>query len=773
MSSANPDRLYNLLPAVYRLRDAEQGQPLRALLEVLESQLQTIEADIEGLYNNEFIETCAEWVVPYIGDLLGVRGLYALSPEVFSQRPYVANTLRYRRRKGTVGVLEKLARDVTGWPARAVEFFQLLATTQYMNHVRVAALYSPDLRDTNQLELLSGAFETAAHTADVRHITTNPGKYNIANVGLFLWRLRAYWVEPAPSDARDVAATPDGRYTFNPLGIDAPLFNPGETETAISHRTEENDVPGELRRRALYDELEARRQALANGDTPSPVYFGDNPVFKVIADGAAIPSEQVLICDLSDPKPPIPEGWRRPPTTKVYKKRDGTPVSLKVSAAVDPKLGRLAFPQGVLPGHVQVSYAYGFSGDVGAGPYSRLNSLSDWLDPLARPITWQIGVTHDAGVLAVDHNSGANQLVASLQAAIDAWNTEVAAHPDAFGVIAIIDSATYHEDLTDLHGLQVPAGSKLTIIAADWPLEDVPGQAGVQRRTTGRLVPVGLRPHVWGNISAAGTAGPAGFEPGELVLDGLLVEGSVTVLPGTLGILLLSHCTLVRDKGGVTFQLPAPVGKENPDLEITVKRCLCGPILAPATIAKVTILESVCDALNSSNVLYADPGGKSAGPTVHVENSTLIGKLHATAMELGSNSIFLAVPAAADTWKGPVWVERQQEGCVRFSYFPKGSLLPRRYHCQPDLALDGITDPKVQEGIRASLTPSFTSLAYGDAGYAQLSFTCRVEIRTGADDGSEMGVFGFLKQPQREANLRTALRDYLRFGLEAGFFFVT
>jgi hypothetical protein len=36
-----------------------------------------------------------------------------------------------------------------------------------------------------------------------------------------------------------------------------------------------------------------------------------------------------------------------------------------------------------------------------------------------------------------------------------------------------------------------------------------------------------------------------------------------------------------------------------------------------------------------------------------------------------------------------------------------------------------------------------------------------------------MGVFGILEQPQREANLKAALEEYLRFGLEAGIFYVT
>jgi hypothetical protein len=50
---------------------------------------------------------------------------------------------------------------------------------------------------------------------------------------------------------------------------------------------------------------------------------------------------------------------------------------------------------------------------------------------------------------------------------------------------------------------------------------------------------------------------------------------------------------------------------------------------------------------------------------------------------------------------------------------------------------------------------------------------CPLQIRAGADSGAEMGAFEFLKQPQREANLRDALNEYLSFGLEAGLFYVT
>jgi hypothetical protein len=119
---------------------------------------------------------------------------------------------------------------------------------------------------------------------------------------------------------------------------------------------------------------------------------------------------------------------------------------------------------------------------------------------------------------------------------------------------------------------------------------------------------------------------------------------------------------------------------------------------------------------------------------------------------------------------------------------PYGSRTPQRYRCQPDLAIGTATSAE-EERLRRKLTslergelrqrilerlaPSFTSSRYGNAAYAQLGPVCPSEIRTGAADGAEMGVFCFLKQPQRESNLRSSLDEYLRFGLEAGIFYVS
>ena len=145
------------------------------------------------------IETCAEWVTPYLGDLVGYRPLHGVVPPVASLRAEVAHTIALRRRKGTTLVLEQLARDVTGWSARAVEFFDLLVATQYMNHPRAHSLRCPDLRKGEALEWIGRAFETASRNVDVRNIESGRGSHNIPNVGLFLWRIESHSRRMAPA----------------------------------------------------------------------------------------------------------------------------------------------------------------------------------------------------------------------------------------------------------------------------------------------------------------------------------------------------------------------------------------------------------------------------------------------------------------------------------------------------------------------------------------------------------------------------------------------
>ncbi|MGH9497273.1 MAG: hypothetical protein ACRD3B_19915, partial [Candidatus Sulfotelmatobacter sp.] len=205
MSTQNADRLYDLLPAVHRLRDADRGYPLRALLLVISEQVNLVDADIAQLYENWFIETCQAWVVPYIGDLVGYTPLFGdpggvqktrgLTRErILIPRREVANTVRFRRRKGTVAVLEDLAAAVAGWPARAVEFYRLLSFTQNINYLHLDRGRTVDIRRGAALDDLGTAFEEIAHLVDVRCINARHFAefYNIPSVGVFAWRLQAY-----------------------------------------------------------------------------------------------------------------------------------------------------------------------------------------------------------------------------------------------------------------------------------------------------------------------------------------------------------------------------------------------------------------------------------------------------------------------------------------------------------------------------------------------------------------------------------------------------
>ena len=255
MSEMPSKRLYDLLPAIVRRRDLEQGEPLRALRGVLEREFRAVEADIEALYDNWFIETCDEWVVPYLGDLLGVRGLGDEKGVIFSQRARVANTIVYRRRKGTLATLERLVRDVTGWSARAVEFRELLGATQHLDHVRPGTGALLNLRHVRDPGLLGGPFETAAHTVDVRNIESGEGRYNLPNLGLFLWRLQSYGIERSP--AFDVGK---GRYTFHPLGHDLPLFTRSRSDRDAARVAEEADLPGPIHPHAFERDLAQYRE---------------------------------------------------------------------------------------------------------------------------------------------------------------------------------------------------------------------------------------------------------------------------------------------------------------------------------------------------------------------------------------------------------------------------------------------------------------------------------------------------------------------------------
>jgi hypothetical protein len=375
--SRSADRLFQLLPVVYQSRDADQGYPLRALLRVVAEQVNVVEENIAQLYQNWFIETCEDWVVPYIGDLIGYRLVReagepagVTSPEerrlekLLIPRRDVANTVRHRRRKGTLALLEQLAEDAAGWPARAVEFYRLLGVAQHLNHLRLERGRTVELRDGDALDLLDGPFDRIAHTVDVRRPTSlrTRGRYDIPSIGLFVWRLRSYPCGGSPAAVGPVTGAPaycveeEGShcYTFSVLGNDTPLYNRPQPEEAPSHIAEELNLPVPIRRRAFEERIAI--EGHLDHSRASDAYYGSDKSLAIWAPGwprkgavQPIPREKIVPANLAK--------WH-------YRPQAGF-------VAVDPMLGRMVFGSGPPKQGVRVFYHYAFSADVGGGEYER------------------------------------------------------------------------------------------------------------------------------------------------------------------------------------------------------------------------------------------------------------------------------------------------------------------------------------------------------------------------------------------------------------------
>jgi hypothetical protein len=668
----DPEKIYALLPAFFRIRDLEldtgSGPPLKSYLSVIAEQIAVLEDSIEQLYDDEFIETCSEWVVPYIGDLVGARGLFQFPGATFSQRALVANTIRDRRRKGTASILEQLARDVTEWDASVVEYFQLLIVSQYMKHIRLKNIANVDLRNEEMLENIGTPFDTAAHTAEMRRIEPARGRFNIPNIGIYLWRIGSFSITNAPAFRLD-----DRRYRFDVLGKDIPLFNAVQTEETITHLAGPLEVPMPMRRRAVARNLGA--------------FYGPGLSMLIIRDGQEVtldlqsspPVDPISICDLSD-LPTSPASWAHMPLNTIV---------------IDPELGRIAFPSAAPPpSSVRVTYHYGFSAQMGGGDYSRSTSFVSGLSPVV-PV---IGSPP------------------SIQAALDTV-------APTGGVVELESSDLFQET----------------------PFIHVAAEQQVEFRAKDETRPV---------LLAGGDILISGGDSAEVTINGLLIAGArlrIPVLnprdgtPNGLQRVTLLHCTLV----------PAPetIIVELPNVVLDIQLSIIGSIRAIDS-ATVQVQDSIIDTTSDSELAYAGLNPGDGGGTLQLINTTVFGRIHAIEMNLISSSLLVAVPDPLNPGIPSVVSDRTQDGCVRFSRIPADGRTPRQYKCTAD-------------------EPVFTSTRYGDPAYCRLDQRCSASISAGGDDGAEMGAFHNLFQPQRVANLRARLDEYLRFGLEAGIFFAS
>jgi hypothetical protein len=785
MSAIN---LFQLLPAVYRMRDAQiasaqtlltpaqQAQlttllqmqtmqqtlsgdqqaelqllqtlaargPLESLLLVASEQLNAVAYDLDQLYDDQFIETCAQWVIPYIGDLIGYQSVTGIAPAVDNPRAEVAETISLRRRKGTILVIEQLARDATDWGAHAKEEFQVLADTQYMKHIRPRNYYAPNLRHWNPGLYIDTGFDETAHRVDVRRIDSTKwngrGQYNIQNIAVFLWSLSAHSVTQSPPTAMEPGNTQCFR--FSALNQDVPLFHRAISQgKQIAGAAGPANVPDRLLRRVLCADLSQGVGA---------TYYGQGASLALYLNKQLLNPYQIGVADLAGKD----GAWANLSTSEPLA---GPFTNPQYVVLVDPELGRLALADQYQGQQLSATWYYGANTNIGAGEYARNTSTSPFeVTDLAYVVPFPDGRfagLQDALTYAVQLLALGNAVAVEIsgESATDLATDEAA---NAFQFVSA--SVT----MTTALSVDLPANTTLELRSADETVQTllldgaltVTGDAGSQFLLNGIV------------MAAQETFKPPSTAPALLNIPLTRLSGSAENL---LTELTLTDCTLVP---GWRFQAATADGKPQKAAEpntpvlqlganavvLTATNSILGGIRSNP-LASVSLTNCIVDATDPSNTAYAAADETTGGAALTMNGCTVVGRVQASVLQYVSDCIFWA----SDDRKGTsaLVADRRQQGCVRFSFLPFRAVVPAQYQC-------------VQQAV-AGVFPAFVTTRYGQPGYLKLMACTDDSIRRGADDGSEMGAYHFVMAPQRESDLQIRLQEYVPVGMEFGIVYQT
>ncbi len=889
------DKLWRLMPAIHRTLDTDQygaNGPLREMINRIGASAAQVRRSFDRQWDDAFIETCDDWVIPYIADLLDTRLVYGLDSA--GQRRDVANTISYRRRKGTLGVIEQVAYDVTGWDVKAVEFFRRLARNRHrldpaLGNVNVqpnAALAEAeslvghksrtpiggfaDLRNVAAGALTGSAFDECFYTADLRAGLGRRGWFGISKLGLFVWRLNAYLVDDVTPVA--VSGCP-GWFCFDPTGRDIQLFCQArgaavadESSSIVWTSPRPTDVAAPITQ-AMLDESIAVPQVKGAGQTGASLVttgWGDEIAnLPNVGDVFTIDAVEAV-----DPQTGAPTGAPQQfaVTAPVVIGRDGLatltispPITTGAGGAVanapaagaqlnfleraakslygDVKSAGAAIavaspdlvPAGSLtlrpargrfnlakkPQRLSVAFAYGFSSDIGAGPYDRRGQATTVVTP--SPI-----VTIKGGA---DASPPGGKLVgAQLKS----------------GTILVGDSATYA-------AADVSVTGALTIKSANQkrPLLRLGGGAWVIRGDSadaaltldglfvsgGDVILTGAFASVTITCSTfdpGEAAPPGGSPPGGLYgvsADGRALAPTRLIIEAAVATLTIDRCVLgplrVRDYSAVidppnakpTAAAPGLGNVETATVSNSILQALVAPASAPFTQADLADPVRLLQRLQTSSdsglagLLKIDPTlGSSASPPAASPPLASIAPKTAQAaldalnriakkpgvgrpaienlfpLELGAAALGFAdgtLTLSRCTVMGPTRAHRLsvsecvltgatqaddwQDGCARFSAVPINAKLPRPYRCA------WIVED----------APLFVSTRFGDPGFAQLRADADLRMQpppanltaqattilAGAADGSEMGAFARDKNPIRARALILKMQEYLPAGL--------
>jgi hypothetical protein len=736
------EKLWELIPGIHRYEDDRADPPgvLRALVELVADRAADQRRSIDRLWDDAFIDLCDDWAVPYIADLVATRLVSAQSPR--ARRVDVAKTIYYRRRKGTVRVLEELISDIAGWEGRVVEGFRLLGRTHHnLDPVPTArGRWSgtpqgglADLRDVRAAVATKGPFGEYAMTADVRRPRGLDGRAGIDRVVFHLFRLGAWKLEGVTPYAS--AAVADRAFTFDPSGRDVPLFVPrrelDDWDSWTPSRPWELPSPMSCRllAHAEYEIHAAGRAKLIADGVPAldvaalealdGVRFRNEARFRQRVTELGVPVllaaavwPLVLDAALTDDSA---SRWLVPDAVSIDPSGASVPISRARTAAarldvwtgsmpdkdvvIEPERGRFLLAPAAAaadPTLTRVSFHVGAPDAVGAGPWDRARVLA------TPTVVVPAAASTGGAILAADLPDGA--------------------------IVQIPDSATYGP-VAD----PAPVTTELTVQAADAArpylrLTDDWTITGAANEATLRL------DGLWLGAAPGGTPATA----------------PALVLAGTFARVTLRTCTL--DPGGVTVD-GEPLQRvrlivDGAIDELLVERCVLASIetRGGGHVERLAVADSILDA---HFVPPGSPPPPSLPPAVTLPHGTL--ELRNVTV-LGGVSVE-RLDASEALVTGRVHAVDTLGGCFRFSAAPTGSRLPHAYR-----AVVLPADPRV-----------FVTQVFGQPDYARLAAGVGPELTEGAEDGSEIGAWRSLRDPIKLASLARKVEEYLPFGLVPAF----
>jgi hypothetical protein len=706
-------KLWQLLPAVYRAMDGAVPNvpgPLQELVNRIGAQTATLRRSIDRLWENQSIETCDDWVVPYIGDLLATRLVSCLDAR--AQRLDVANTIYYRRRSGTLGVLEELAFDIAARDAHAVEFFRRLARTRHQFDLPIGNVFTAAAPAWARSTTYTVGQVVANGPNGYRCVTagtsvgsgtggTGPtGSGTSITDGSVTWA----FVDPVGSLVPAVIEGLAGAASHTPAGGFADLRNAyaaASTDTPFDEFAHTADLRAGVQSAGWYNISHlgvfiwwlqsfpiVNATPVSNGKSPACLTFDPSgrkiPLFA--------PRSRIASTSFGD-NWVAPDEWDLPVAVRnvlwnaypdqlygsglafsVGLLAGGTSSALKRDAVrIQPEAGVFSFVGTPPTGTIVTSYNFGFMSQIGAGGFpERLLTTID----------------QPAAVTKVGGGSGLAGALGGISAA---------------ATVEITDSLTYAGPTV----LALPAAT-VVLRAQDLARPMIRGAGGGATWT----------------ITGAGN---------DLVLQGMWLQGADLVLAGTFANVRLRLATIDPGTSGSGtppysvaidgMQLaPAHLWIDGTITTLTLERCITGPIRTrnKGLVEQITATDSIIQAIPTVGTDFAL---QTTSGEVSLARTTVLGKTAVHRLD-ASECILDDVATVDDT----------QHGCVRFSAYAQGSRLHAPYR--------SVTVPPVG--------PLFVSRRFGTPSFARLTRLADNAIVApqtgdtilgGAQNGSEMGAF--------------------------------